>query len=351
MGMQAITALAHLRAVVLYVMDVSEQCGNTVEAQFALFNNIKPLFSNKPLIVVVNKIDVKKVEDLADDRKALFEELKKEGIPLMEMSTWNETGVAEVKIEACDRLLAHRIENKIKTKKVNEVMNRLTVAQPTPRDNVAREAFIPELARKKLEAKRRLIRKKEEKDRGADDELEEEEEGVEGGEMEVEKKKTEREIELEMGDDYTLDLRKNWDLKNPEERYDAIPEIWNGHNIADFVDPEIFQKLEELEKEEEIREKAGFYNNESESEDEDMREIRELASQIRDKRKIMLQEGGERRGVQKPRLPRGVKPRSEKDFLDEMNGLGIEVDGDGSGRRPFLRGPVKICSQIRLASL
>merc|ERR1712228_498419 len=248
--------------------------------------------ANKPLIVVVNKIDVKKVEDLADDSKALFEELKKEGIPLMEMSTWNETGVAEVKIEACDRLLAHRIENKIKTKKVNEVMNRLTVAQPTPRDNVAREAFIPELARKKLEAKRRLIRKKEEKDRGADDELEEEEEGVEGGEMEVEKKKTEREIELEMGDGYTLDMRKNWDLKNPEERYDAIPEIWNGHNIADFVDPEIFQKLEELEKEEEIREKAGFYNNESESEDEDMREIRELASQIRDKRKIMLQEGG-----------------------------------------------------------
>merc|ERR1712198_141131 len=95
--MQAITALAHLRAVVLYVMDVSEQCGNTVEAQFALFNNIKPLFSNKPLIVVVNKIDVKKIEDLSDERKAFFEDLKKEGIPVMEMSTVNETGVAEVK--------------------------------------------------------------------------------------------------------------------------------------------------------------------------------------------------------------------------------------------------------------
>ena len=53
------------------------QCGNTVEAQFALFNNIKPLFSNKPLIVVVNKIDVKKIEDLPEERKALFEDLKK----------------------------------------------------------------------------------------------------------------------------------------------------------------------------------------------------------------------------------------------------------------------------------
>jgi len=328
--MQAITALAHLRAVVLYIMDVSEQCGNTVEAQFALFNNIKPLFANKPLIVVVNKIDVKKIEDMSDDRKEFFNELKKEGIPVMEMSTVNETGVSEVKIEACDKLLAHRIENKIKTKKVNEVMNRLTVAQPLRRDDVAREPFIPELARKKLEAKRRLIQKNEAKDRGAvdddDDDEEDEAQDAGDGEMEVEKKKLEREIELEMGDDYTLDLRKNWDLKNPEEKYDAIPEIWNGHNIADFVDPEIFEKLEALEKEEEIREKAGFYNNDSESEDDDMREIRELALQIRDKKKIMLQEGGERRSVQKPRLPRGAKPKSEKDFLQEMNGLGIEVD-------------------------
>jgi len=31
--MQAITALAHLRAAVLYFMDVSEQCGNAIEQQ------------------------------------------------------------------------------------------------------------------------------------------------------------------------------------------------------------------------------------------------------------------------------------------------------------------------------
>ena len=31
--MQAITALAHLRAAVLYIMDVSEQCGHTLEQQ------------------------------------------------------------------------------------------------------------------------------------------------------------------------------------------------------------------------------------------------------------------------------------------------------------------------------
>lgn len=37
--MQAITALAHLRAAVLYVMDVSETCGYTLEEQVCTFKN------------------------------------------------------------------------------------------------------------------------------------------------------------------------------------------------------------------------------------------------------------------------------------------------------------------------
>lgn len=45
--MQAITALAHLRAAVLYVMDPSEQCGHTLQEQLELFNSIRPLFANK----------------------------------------------------------------------------------------------------------------------------------------------------------------------------------------------------------------------------------------------------------------------------------------------------------------
>ena len=70
---------------------------------------------------------------------------------------------------------------------------------------------------------------------------------LEAGEMEVEEaaaktsKKTERDLELELGDEYILDLRKHWDLKNDEEKYDAIPEIWNGHNVADFIDPDIME--------------------------------------------------------------------------------------------------------------
>lgn len=36
--MQAITALAHLRAAILYVMDISETCGYTLEEQVCEYN-------------------------------------------------------------------------------------------------------------------------------------------------------------------------------------------------------------------------------------------------------------------------------------------------------------------------
>lgn len=43
-----------------------------------------------------------------------------------------------------------------------------------------------------------------------------------------------------MGDDYILDLKKNYDLSEAY-KYDIIPEIWEGHNIADYIDPDIFE--------------------------------------------------------------------------------------------------------------
>lgn len=32
-----------------------------------------------------------------------------------------------------------------------------------------------------------------------------------------------------------------WDLMNSDEKHDKIPEIWEGHNIADYIDPEIMK--------------------------------------------------------------------------------------------------------------
>ncbi|PNG62081.1 Nucleolar GTP-binding protein 1, partial [Tetrabaena socialis] len=73
--MQSITALAHLRAAVLYLVDVSEECGYSIAQQAALFHSIKPLFCNKPVMVVVNKIDTRSLEDLSAAERLLVDEM------------------------------------------------------------------------------------------------------------------------------------------------------------------------------------------------------------------------------------------------------------------------------------
>ena len=64
-----------MRAAVLYVMDISEQCGYTIAQQAALFHSIKPLFSNKPLLVVANKTDAAPLSSLSDADKAILQEV------------------------------------------------------------------------------------------------------------------------------------------------------------------------------------------------------------------------------------------------------------------------------------
>ncbi|XP_043546608.1 nucleolar GTP-binding protein 1 isoform X2 [Chiloscyllium plagiosum] len=295
--MQAITALAHLRAAVLYVMDVSEQCGHTVEAQLELFKNIQPLFANKPLIIVANKCDVKKMDELTEEQKKSFADLMAEGIIVTETSTLTEEGIIKVKTEACDSLLAHRVDSKMKGKKVNDLLNRLHLAVPSKRDEKERLPWIPEGA-----SKRRKM------------------------EVDAPKRKTERDLELELGDDYVLDLQKHWDLMNESEKHDLIPEIWEGHNIADYIDPEIMQKLKQLEKEEELKQMAGEYDSDSESEDEEMKDIRKLASQIREKKKMQILISREKQTKKGPKMPRTAKKIERKTLEKEMGSLGLDMD-------------------------
>uniref|UniRef100_A0A3Q3N3B5 Nucleolar GTP-binding protein 1 n=1 Tax=Labrus bergylta TaxID=56723 RepID=A0A3Q3N3B5_9LABR len=265
--MQAITALAHLRAAVLYVMDVSEQCGHTLQQQLELFNSIRPLFANKPLIVVANKCDVKKINELSEEN------------------------------QACDRLLANRVETKMKGKKVHDVLNRLHLAMPAKRDEKERPPFIPEGA---------LMRKR-------------------AMEVDAPKRKLEKDLEMELGDDYILDLQKYWDLMNEEEKQDRVPEVWEGHNIADYIDPDIMKKLEDLEKEEELKERAGEYDSDDDSEDEEMQEIRVLAKQIREKKQLLVM-GSREKDIHGPRMPRTATKVERKKLEKEMGDLGLDMN-------------------------
>uniref|UniRef100_A0A2K5CIZ4 Nucleolar GTP-binding protein 1 n=1 Tax=Aotus nancymaae TaxID=37293 RepID=A0A2K5CIZ4_AOTNA len=266
--MQTITTLAHLRAAVLYVMDLSEQCGHGLREQLELFQNIRPLFINKPLIVVANKCDVKRIAELSEDDQKIFTDLQAEGFPILETSTLTEEGVIKVKAEACDRLLAHRVETKMKGRKVNEVLNRLHLAVSSRRDDKSHD--LPSVATHFTHI-------------------------------------VLEDIKSSYKCDHLFLTLEYWDLMNSSEKH-KIPEIWEGHNTADYIDPAIMKKPEELEKEE-LRTAAGEYDSDSESEDEDMLEIRQLAKQIREKKKLKILESKEK-NTQGPRMPRTAKKAS-----------------------------------------
>lgn len=86
-----------------------------------MFESIKPLFANKPLTVVVNKVDVLRLEDLPSEKQTILKSLEDKEVPVVEMSTMTDFGVMDVKIQACERLLAFRVDQKIRTKKVQQI--------------------------------------------------------------------------------------------------------------------------------------------------------------------------------------------------------------------------------------
>ncbi|TRM70335.1 P-loop containing nucleoside triphosphate hydrolase protein [Schizophyllum amplum] len=295
--MQSITALAHLKSCVLYFMDLSEQCGYTVEAQCKLFHSIKPLFTGKPTLLVINKIDVTRMEDLQPETRALVQEIiDAEDVKCVQVSCYSEEGVMDVKNTACDALLAHRVENKLRGSKINQVANRIHVAQPKPRDDVVREPFIPEAVklRKKFEAE------------------------------DPERKKLAREIELEEGGAgvFNINLKQDYLLKNPEWKMDVIPEIWQGKNVADFIDPDIEEKLEALEREEERLQAEGFYDSDDDSFDsDDEREAVEARSNL--KHKITSQALKKSKRNQAP-LPRTAGLRTLTELSAGMRAAGLD---------------------------
>uniref|UniRef100_A0A2K5CIQ4 Nucleolar GTP-binding protein 1 n=1 Tax=Aotus nancymaae TaxID=37293 RepID=A0A2K5CIQ4_AOTNA len=261
--MQTITTLAHLRAAVLYVMDLSEQCGHGLREQLELFQNIRPLFINKPLIVVANKCDVKRIAELSEDDQKIFTDLQAEGFPILETSTLTEEGVIKVKAEACDRLLAHRVETKMKGRKVNEVLNRLHLAVSSRRDDKVRRLTLGQMPSMDIKSSYKC--------------------------------------------DHLFLTLEYWDLMNSSEKH-KIPEIWEGHNTADYIDPAIMKKKKSCEQ---LL--------------ESMTVTLRLAKQIREKKKLKILESKEK-NTQGPRMPRTAKKVQRTVLENEMHSLGVDMD-------------------------
>jgi len=304
--MQSITALAHLRAAVLYFVDISEQCGYTINQQVALFNSIRPLFTNKPLLVVLNKIDVTPVDSIKPSDRELLDSISKEA-ELVSMSTLTEEGVQHVKQIACDKLLAQRVENKLKGKKLDDVINRLHLAQPKPRDTKTRPPVIPESVFKARELKSKMLENGEDED-------------------EMTPETTDEEQPFWLKGFNSIEWKKKYKLKNPEWRFDVVPEIIDGVNIADYVDPDIMKKLEELEQEEEERMAKLAMEDDD---DDDLipltEEQLELVKQIREK-KALIKLNHEMLG-DKQTLPKKYNKDADHNvgrFEKELTSLGID---------------------------
>jgi nucleolar GTP-binding protein len=104
--MQSVTALAHLKACIMYFLDISGDCGYSIDQQVSLFRNIKPLFQNKPLLIVLTKSDLCKFEDLNAEDQAKINALSQEiNVSLISMSTKTNEGVFDVKARVSSSFL------------------------------------------------------------------------------------------------------------------------------------------------------------------------------------------------------------------------------------------------------
>lgn len=346
--MQAIIALAHLTCAVLYFCDPSEQCGYTIEQQCSLFRSIKPLFANKQLIIVVNKVDQQPWDTLESDKKEMIEALAKDAnCSLMTMSNVSEHGVSDVKNTACEKLLSARVDARVSNKKIEGVMNRLQVFHPTPRDSVSREANIPDSVKQALEDGKRIgtADHKPKRSRiGYAQTVDDEGAGINTNDgddaamMDTEYRKTARDLMWENGGPgvWAPDYREQYDLKDEEWRFDAIPEIMDGKNIADYVDPDIEQRLAELEEEEDQIVKELEAQKMGQEPESDLDSEEEAAVEaIRDRKKIARKMSQVNKSENKPVVPRTIRgrtkdmhqpgDRTEKVIKEKMSKLGVDA--------------------------
>jgi nucleolar GTP-binding protein len=125
-------------------------------------------------MLVLNKSDVTRLDDLATESRALVQEIiELPDVQHIQISCYTDDGVMSLKTAACDALLAHRVDAKLKGTKINAIANRIHVAQPKARDDIVRAPCIPEvvLSKKKYDKndpeRRRLERDVEAEEGGA----------------------------------------------------------------------------------------------------------------------------------------------------------------------------------------
>ena len=290
--------------------------------------------------MVVNKIDQQPWETLEAEKQQKVQALADDAnCSLMTMSNVSEKGVSEVKIAACDKLLNARVDARISGNKIDGILNRLQVTNPAPRDNVQRQPFIPESVQRARESGT-INRPTPQRSRTGyaptKDDMGSAQSDNDDGDivMAVSEaaRKTARDLMWENGGPgvWAPDYREQYDLENDEWKFDAIPEIIDGKNIADFVDPDILKRVEALEEEEDqiVAELEAAKMNEDEDSDLDEEEEAAVMA-IRAQKKIIKGRKLAVKTQNKPMVPLSIRAKSTgsleaKEIKKRMDTLGVD---------------------------
>ena len=105
-----------------------------------------------------------------------------------------------------------------------------------------------------------------------------------------------------------------------------MPEFYNGKNVVDFIDPDIAEKLEALEREEEALEAQGFYASDDEDElDTDEENFISAANQVRERKAQMkLASQSKNRLQNKAVIPRKKRHLTLAELTDGMREAGVD---------------------------
>eukprot|EP01053_Blabericola_migrator_P002993 Blabericola_migrator_1__2992@NODE_1867_length_3627_cov_346_757865_g1195_i0_p1_GENE_NODE_1867_length_3627_cov_346_757865_g1195_i0NODE_1867_length_3627_cov_346_757865_g1195_i0_p1_ORF_typecomplete_len725_score144_69NOG1_N/PF17835_1/1_8e66NOG1/PF06858_14/1_7e03NOG1/PF06858_14/8_4e26FeoB_N/PF02421_18/4_5e26NOGCT/PF08155_11/1_5e20MMR_HSR1/PF01926_23/3_7e19GTP_EFTU/PF00009_27/2_3e07AIG1/PF04548_16/7_5e08Ras/PF00071_22/9_8e08Arf/PF00025_21/1_1e07SRPRB/PF09439_10/2_5e06RsgA_GTPase/PF03193_16/5_8e05RsgA_G len=303
--MTAITALAYLNCAILFLIDISEQCGYNIEEQVKLFHATKDLFKHKPILVVCNKVDSRPQTDLTVEEIQLIKSMESdvENIRFTYCSTLTGLNLDDAKNEACQMLTDLQKAKLIlsgKTFVTNGGLDQLYV--PQVEMSSERPAFIPpSVRRKKRTASTREADEMEEARL-----LEKDHQEMYGG-----------------AGVYDIDDRKHWDLENDEWIYDKLPEFYDGKNISDYIDQDIEEKVRQLEQEE--AEMEATWNPAEQAPTEDWFVHQEMLKSL-----FLQSEKGRLRHslAMKRNAPKRIHmPKTLEEIKARLESLGIDATG------------------------
>ncbi len=144
-----------------------------------------------------------------------------------------------------------------------------------------------------------------------------------------ERRRLARDVEEENGGAgvYNVDLKADYILENPDWKYDKIPEVFDGKNVYDFIDPDIDAKLQALEEEEERLEAEGYYESDEELDDAEEEDIHMKAELIREKQALIRNEGKMRKSLKnRAIIPRKAMKKPLSELEEALDVLGVDTE-------------------------